>query len=47
MVGRCLSFQGIEEVAETRRTEGTVRVPIHVEGKVGGRIEYIFVHDQR
>ena len=37
-VGRCFSFQGTEEVVETRRTEGTLRVPIPVEGKVGGHI---------
>ncbi len=37
-VGRCFSFQGTEEVAETRKTEGTLGVPFPVEGTVGGHI---------
>ena len=38
MVGVVGRFYRTEVVAETRRTEGTPRLPIPVEGKVVGRI---------
>jgi len=37
-VGRRFSSEKTEVVVETRRTEGTPRVPLPVEGRVVGRI---------